>query len=180
MSLLAHLIRTANKHYTHPRVSLCQYQVNGCIISWAGVGRVAAASCPGPVPADRGDDSPRDAGDVDPGQAQDEIAGLGVPEPEQDVLGDLAVLARDVAVGGEAAALLRVDRLHHRAVGDVAQVLLGDLHEVEDGELGVAHAVVLGERVMVEEFLSVQAPENAQGCCINSAHGRSWRWGLQS
>lgn len=91
---------------------------------------------------------------------QDELAGLGVPELEHDVLGDLAVLPRDVALGGEAvAALLREDRLHHRAVGDVAEVLLGDLHEVEDAELGVAHAVVLGERVMVEEFLSVEAPK---------------------
>jgi hypothetical protein len=115
---------------------------------------------------------------------QDELSGLGVPELEHHVLGDLAVLPRDVALGGEAAALLRADRLYHRAVGDVAQVLLRDLHEVEDAELGVAHAVVLGERVVVEESLSVDARARneeeltlsveAQGCrCIFGI--RSWR-----
>lgn len=113
------------------------------------------------VPADRGG-SPRDAGDADPAQVQDELAGLGVPELEHDVLGDLAVLPRDLALGGEAVVLVWVDRLHHRAVVDVAQVLLGDLHEVEDAELGVAHAVVLGERVMVEEFLSVRSAKDEQ------------------
>lgn len=97
--------------------------------------------------------SPCDAGDADPLQVQDELAGVGVPEPEHDVLGDLAVLPRDVALGCEAVAFLRVDRLHHSAVRDVAQVLLGCLHEIQDAELGVAHAVVLGERVLVEDLL---------------------------
>jgi hypothetical protein len=33
---------------------------------------------------------------------QDELTGVGVPEPEHDVLGDLTVLPRDVALGGQA------------------------------------------------------------------------------
>jgi len=105
-------------------------------------------------------------------QVQDELAGLGVPEPEHDVLGDLAVLPRDVALGGEAVVLLRVDRLHHRAVGDVAQVPLGDLHEVQDAELGVAHAVVLGEGVMVEEFLTATKAPKARSSINLSSGGR--------
>jgi hypothetical protein len=94
-----------------------------------------------------------DAGDANPLEVQDELTGVGVPEPERDVLGDLAVLPRDVALGGQAVGLLRVDRLHHGAVRDVAQVMLGGLHEIQDAELGVAHAVVLGERVLVEDLL---------------------------
>jgi hypothetical protein len=90
---------------------------------------------------------------------QDELAGVGVPQPEHDVLGDLAVLPRDVALCGQAVSLLRVDRLHHGAVGDVAQVMLGGLYEVQDAELGIAHAVVLGERVLVEDLLKFESAE---------------------
>ena len=127
------------------------YLVDGATVTLLFFSYIKPAGLASPSPPE---DSPRDAGDADPVQVQDELAGLGVPELEHDVLGDLAVLPRDVALGGEAVVLLRVDRLHHRAVGDVAQVPLGDLHEVQDAELGVAHAVVLGEGVMVEEFLT--------------------------
>jgi hypothetical protein len=46
--------------------------------------------------------SPCDARDANPLVVQDELTGVGVPEPEHDVLGDLTVLPRDVALGGQA------------------------------------------------------------------------------
>lgn len=90
--------------------------------------------------------------DAYPLQVQDELAGLGVPQPQDNVLGNLAFLPYDLALGREAVLVLRVDRLHHCAVRDIGQVLLGDLDEVEDGELCIAHAVILGESIMVKDF----------------------------
>lgn len=98
-------------------------------------------------------ESPGDTWDVNPLEVQDDLAGIGVPELEDDVLGHLAVLPCDVALRREAVLLVRVDRLHHRAVAEMAVVLLGDLDEVQDAELRVAHAVVLGEGVLVKHFL---------------------------
>jgi hypothetical protein len=34
--------------------------------------------------------------------------------------------------------------------------MLGGLREIQDAELGVAHAVVLGERVLVEDLLKFE------------------------
>ncbi len=99
------------------------------------------------------EESPGDTWDVNPLEVQDDLAGIGVPELEDDVLGHLAVLPCDVALRREAVLHVRVDRLHHRAVAEMAVVLLGDLDEVQDAELRVAHAVVLGEGVLVKHFL---------------------------
>lgn len=83
---------------------------------------------------------------------QDDLAGLGVPQLQDNVLRDLAVFPCDVALSREAVLLVRVDRLHHCVIRDIAQVLLGDLDKVEDAELCIAHAVILGESIMVKDF----------------------------
>jgi len=91
--------------------------------------------------------------DANPLQVHDYLAGLGVPQLEEDVLGDLAILPFDVALGCQAVVLVRVDCLHHRAIGEAVQVVLhGDFDKVEDAELCVAHAVILGESIMVKDI----------------------------
>lgn len=93
-----------------------------------------------------------EAWDADPLQVHDYLAGLGVPELQEEVLADLAVLPLDAALGRQAVVVVGVEGLHHRAIGHAGQVLLGDLDKVEDAELRVAHAVVLGESIMVEDI----------------------------
>lgn len=99
--------------------------------------------------------SPCHAWDVNPLQVQDDLTGVGVPQLQDNVLRDLALFPCDVALGplgGEAVVLVRVDRLHNRVVRDISEVLPGDLDEVEDVELCIAHAVILGESIMVKDF----------------------------
>ena len=91
--------------------------------------------------------------DANPLQVQDYLAGLGVPQLQENVLGDLAILPFDVALGCQAVVIVRVHRLHHRAIGEAAVVLGGDFDKVEDGELCVTHAVILGESIMVKDVL---------------------------
>lgn len=95
----------------------------------------------------------RHAWDVNPLQVQDDLAGLGVPQLQDNVLGDIAVFPCDVALGREAVVVVRMECLHHRVIRDIAVVLHGDLHKVKDTELCVAHAVILGESIMVKDFL---------------------------
>lgn len=57
-----------------------------------------------------------------------------------------------MALGCQAVVLIRVERLHHRAIGEAVQVLLGDFDKVEDAELCVAHAVILGESIVVKDI----------------------------
>lgn len=96
--------------------------------------------------------SPCHAWDVNPLQVHDDLASVGVPQLQVDILRDLPIFPCDVAVGREAVVLFRVERLHHRVITDMAQVLHGDLDEVKDAELCIAHGVILGESVMVKDF----------------------------
>ena len=81
-------------------------------------------------------------------------AGVDVPELEQEVLHDLAVVPDDVALVGEAAVLAAgAHGADDGAAADVLQVHLYDLHQRLDVELRVSHHVVLAERVLVEYLL---------------------------
>lgn len=95
--------------------------------------------------------------DADPFELEVDDAGLDVPEPEEEVLDDVAVLPDDVALVGQAAVLAAgAHGADHGAAADVLQVHLDDLHQRLDVELRLAHPVVFAERVLVEHLLERQ------------------------
>lgn len=90
---------------------------------------------------------------IDPLQLQHYFPALDVPEAQDHVLDELAVLPAHAALLGEAVPAARRDRPHHGAVADALGVQFQDLRKGQHLDVRVPHWVVLAEGVLVKHRL---------------------------
>lgn len=95
----------------------------------------------------------RSTGDGGPEQLQLQLATLHISEPEDDVLHNPAIFPGNGTLISKAVLPVGLHGGDDGAIGEVGQVHLHCLHKRLDIDLGVAHLVVGGERVLVVNLL---------------------------